>query len=55
MLCPDSNHHSYVHRYIIKEKATLVMCDSNTFFLCDATYTFGSRNFINVCNVSKTD
>ena len=31
----------------VQVKPTLAMCDSNMFFLCDATYTCGTVNLIN--------
>ena len=34
------------------ETTALVMHDSNTFFLCVTTFSYGSANFININNIS---
>ena len=36
------------------ETTALVMHDSNTFFLCGTTFSYGSANFINIHNTSLT-
>ena len=36
-----------------QETPTLVMCDSNKFFLCRTIFSGGSANFIILCKISK--